>query len=77
MSQLAKLVERARTSPRNLRYSELVRILSGIGEYEFHNQVGSHCTCSKKGHYPITLTRTPGLAKVEEVKKVVTRLEEE
>jgi hypothetical protein len=77
MPQLDKLVEKARRSPRNIRYQELVKILCRVGGYEFNNQVGSHCVYRKNGQYSIALTKTPGLAKVEEVKKVVSRLEEE
>lgn len=77
MTQLEKLVEKAGRSPRSIRFSELARILTWVGGYHFHNQRGSYCTYVKNGQHLITLTKVPGRAKVEEVKKVMSRLEEE
>ncbi|MBU1671512.1 MAG: hypothetical protein KKF41_14630 [Actinobacteria bacterium] len=77
MTQLEKLVRKARTAPQNVRFSELVKIVSRVGGYELYGRVGSHCSYRKKEQYSLTLTATSGLAKVEEVKKVIRRLGEE
>jgi hypothetical protein len=78
MARIDKLIAKAKKSPQNLRFEEFVTLVTRVGVYSLHgNPSGSHWTFEKSGQYPITLTKTGGKAKVEEVKKVVQRFREE
>ncbi|MBU4194704.1 MAG: hypothetical protein L6427_08705 [Actinomycetia bacterium] len=76
MTNVKKIVDKACNSPRNIRFRELVTLLTRIGCYSLDSINGSHWNFRRDGYYPITITHTRGHAKIREVKEVVKLLKE-
>ncbi len=76
MTNVRKVVCKACDSPQNLRFRELVTLLTRIGGYSLNSINGSHWNYSRDGYYPITITQTRGQAKLREVKAADKLLKE-
>lgn len=78
MSQYEKLILRVMKLDRNMRLSELEKILNGLGYRAEKSNGGSHYTFRKKGCYPITIPAgyPVGIKYVEMVRDVL-KMEEE
>ena len=77
MSQWDKLLMKLKSSPKEMRFDELKKILEHYGYNMKETGKGSsHCTFRKEGHNPITIPRHEPILRVY-VELVRTVVEEE
>lgn len=72
MTKKNKLIDKAMTNPKSLRYSEMEALLTFFG-WEKKRSSGSHTTWDKPGFDIITITNKNGMAPGYQVKQLLQR----